>query len=525
MTEITPRELLDEASNAGRRRALIVTALPLEMEAVLAHLADADSTRGSGGAVYEAGLFRDENQEWLIVVSVTGPGTHPAEMAAIEAHYDFDGFDVQMVVGVAGSRKPTAPIGSVIAADQIYNPYSGKASEGTWSVRPRAIPANYRLVELARTVCRKKRWLERIAGHRELQTPPLQPEATGTDPIAQVAPIVSTEAVLDDRHSDLEKLIASSCGDAHAVEMEGYGAQFVAHRKETPGIVVRGISDMAEGKSADADAMNQPIAARRAAAFAFELLSEWSRAYPAEVEAIEAVCAQLESASAELRAWPTTLPDGHEIPRPELEELESQIDDSSRSTIVVLGKPGSGKSALLANLAHRYAARGWPVLAIKADTLDPNLSSETQLQEHLGLNARPSELLPRMARDHRVLLILDQLDALAGYLDLRTERLSILLGIVRRMGRVDNIHIVLSSRPFEFKHDLGLQAVSAQSLSLELPEWNVVLPVLEARGIRAAGWPETARELMRTPQALKTYLTLSGPEPVNDFETPTVSIY
>ena len=190
MTEITPRELLDEASNAGRRRALIVTALPLEMEAVLAHLADADSTRGSGGAVYEAGLFRDENQEWLIVVSVTGPGTHPAEMAAIEAHYDFDGFDVQMVVGVAGSRKPTALIGSVIAADQIYNPYSGKASEGTWSVRPRAIPANYRLVELARTVCRKERWLERIAGHRELQKPPLQPEATGTDPIAQVAPIV-----------------------------------------------------------------------------------------------------------------------------------------------------------------------------------------------------------------------------------------------------------------------------------------------------------------------------------------------
>ena len=218
--------------------------------------------------------------------------------------------------------------------------------------------------------------------------------------------------------------------------MEGYGAQFVAHQKETPGIVVRGISDMAEGKSADADAMNQPVAARRAAAFAFELLSEWCRTYPAQVETIEDVRAQLASASAELRAWPIALSDGHEIPRSELAELESIIDSSSRSTIAVLGKPGSGKSALLANLAHRYAARGWPVLAIKADTLDPNLSSETQLQEHLGLNARPSELLPRLARDHRVLLILDQLDALAGYLDLRTERLSILLGMVRRMGRV-----------------------------------------------------------------------------------------
>ena len=519
MTELTPRELLDEAANAGRRRALIVTALPLEMKAVLAHLADADATRGNAGAVYEAGLFRDADEEWLIVVCVTGAGTHPAEMAVIEAHYDFAGFDVQMVVGVAGSRKRTAPIGSVIASDQVYNPYSGKATEGTWSARSRAIPANFRLVELARKVCRKERWVERIGGRPERKRPPLELDATGPDPVAQVAPIASTEAVLDDRESDLEKLIASSCGDAHAVEMEGFGAQFAAHRKETPGIIVRGISDLAEGKSADADSRNQPIAAQRAAAFAFELLSEWSRAYPAKVEGVDAVRAQLETASAELRAWPTTLPDGHEIPRPELAELESQIDGSSRSTIAVLGKPGSGKSALLANLAHRYAARGWPVLAIKADTLDPELSSETQLQEHLGLNARPSELLPRVARDHRVLLILDQLDALAGYLDLRTERLSILLGMVRRMGRVDNIHIVLSSRPFEFKHDLGLQAVSAQSLSLELPEWNVVLPILEARGIGAAGWPETARELMRTPQALKTYLTLSGPDTPEAFGT------
>ena len=308
MTEVTPRELVDQAANAGRRRALIITALPLEMEAVVEHLADADSTRGGGGAVYETGRFSDANEEWLIIVSVTGAGTHPAEMAAIDAHHDFDKFDVQMVVGVAGSRKPTAPIGSVVAADQVYNPYSGKASEGTWSARPRAIPANYRLVELARKVCRKKRWLERVSGRPELKRTPPERDSTGVDPIAQVAPIVSTEAVVDDRESDLEELIASSYGDSHAVEMEGYGAQFAAHRKETPGIIVRGISDMVEGKSADEDAMNQPIAARRAAAFAFELLSEWGRAYPAEVEGVDSVRAQLEAASAELKAWPTTLP-------------------------------------------------------------------------------------------------------------------------------------------------------------------------------------------------------------------------
>ena len=75
MTGPTPRVLLDDAANAVRRRALIVTALPLEMGAVLDHLTDVGSTRGDAGAVYEAGLFRDADEEWLIVVCVTGAGT------------------------------------------------------------------------------------------------------------------------------------------------------------------------------------------------------------------------------------------------------------------------------------------------------------------------------------------------------------------------------------------------------------------------------------------------------------------
>ena len=99
MTDLTPRELLDDAANAARRRALIVTALPLEMDAVLDHLTHVGSTRGDAGTVYEAGLFRDADEEWLIVVCVTGAGTHPAEMAATDAHYDFDGFGVQKFSG------------------------------------------------------------------------------------------------------------------------------------------------------------------------------------------------------------------------------------------------------------------------------------------------------------------------------------------------------------------------------------------------------------------------------------------
>ena len=125
----------------------------------------------------------------------------------------------------------------------------------------------------------------------------------------------------------------------------------------------------------------------------------------------------------------------------------------------------------------------------------------------------------RLASRHPVLLILDQLDALAGYLDLKTERLSVLLSLVRRIGGIESVHIVLSSRTFEFQHDVRLRAVSTEELSLQLPPWEEIRALLEARGVLAAGWPKDAQEVMRSPQALATYLDLKGPGALDAFSS------
>ena len=77
------------------------------------------------------------------------------------------------------------------------------------------------------------------------------------------------------------------------------------------------------------------------------------------------------------------------------------------------------------------AGRCWRSRATRST---PTISNEVDLQEHLGLDARPSELLEDSAESQPVLLVLDQLDALAGYIDLRTARLNILLNLVRRLG-------------------------------------------------------------------------------------------
>ena len=548
MTYRSVEEILEAAGGPGTRQLLILTALPVEMAAVLPHLRSVGSTNTLDGTVFECGVFSDGGEELLVVVAETGTGNMAALAVAVYAHNHFGGFDAQLFVGVGGSRKHDAPIGSVVASSQVYWPYGGKHDADGWSARPRAFPSHVRLVSLASKVCRDSEWQARI---RDVAQDGAESEdhlSGNRRPIALVAPIVSVEAVQADRESELEALIAASYGDAHVVEMEGYGAQSAAHRRDIPSIVVRGISDLTHhDKSPDDDAELQPIAAQHAAAFAFELLHQWTLVYPAPdqnesvstahdpVEAVAAedldadpsserdywaaVRAQLEGASAELLWWPAALPDGEQIERPELAQLVGRIERSVSTTTAVTGLPGAGKSALLATLARRYMERDWPVLAIKGDLLGAGVSTENGLQEHLGLDTPPSIFLRRLASRHPVLLILDQLDALAGYLDLKTERLSVLLTLVRRLGGTENVHIVLSSRTFEFQHDFRLRAVSAEELSLQLPPWEEVRALLEVRGVRAAGWPRDAQEVMRSPQALATYLELKGQAALDAFSS------
>ena len=650
MTYRSVEEILRDAEAGSMRRAFIVTALLLEMEAVRGHLRPVGSVVGRDGAVYECGVFSDSGRDWLVVVTETGAGTHPAHSAVTYANMLFPDFEVQIFVGVGGSRKGDAPLGSVVASDHVYMPYGAKFAGGRRLRRPREFPVDSRLIGIAKKVRRDKIWPSRIRDPDGGKLPPRDAYPADLPPQGLVAPIASLEGPLADPESELEALLAEDFDDTCVVEMEGYGALYAASQEHIPSIVVRGVSDMTRDKSPEKDAEIQPVAACHAAAFAFEMLSHWGQVYPGnamdasragaslelaevgdgavpgsvdhehvstteviiepaparpgeaetplaanpspdlvlnideefpadledrvsaieavlreivksdrvtvtdaergslrlfvadplnelrmlgvtalrtalaerhqpellgmvdvtEYEGLDAVRAQLGSASAELMAWPNTLPDGEMIDRPELAQLIEKLDGSIASTTAVLGPPGAGKSALLATLANRYVENGWPVLAIKGDLLYAGISTEEGLQKHLALDAPPSDLLQRLAEFQRVLLILDQLDALAGYLDLRTARLSILLSLVRRLGGVDNVHIVLSSRTFEFEHDVRLRAVSTEALSLELPAWSQVLALLEARGVRAAGWPEDAQEVMRSPQALATYLKLKG---------------
>jgi len=226
----------------------------------------------------------------------------------------------------------------------------------------------------------------------------------------------------------------------------------------------------------------------------------------------------LAAASVDLLAWEKTLPNGKWIERPERESIEARFQFNASST-VLLGEPGSGKSALLSKIAFDLLDHGATVFALKADFLSIDVRSETDMQRELQLPAPPSDLILRLAALQPVYVIIDQLDALASQLDLRSGRLNVLLNLVRRIGRVPNVHVLLSARTFEFNHDVRLRAIDAEAVELALPPWHEVKERLAEVGIDSDAWPEKARDVVRIPQALKTYIALADSGRSESFST------
>jgi nucleoside phosphorylase len=260
MTIMSVEEVITVARQRNMRTALVVTALDLELQAVLPHLIPLASVKGRDGAIYECGTFRDVQQEWLVIVAETGAGTHAAQSIVTNAHIHFAP-EIQLFVGVGGSRKQDVPRGSVVVADHIYMPYGAKYDQNGFSARPREFPAHPHLLGVARKVRRDRSWIERIKNPVDVKLAPVDAYPVAFPPLGHIAPAVSTEAVLANTENDLANLIANYYGDACIVEMEGYGAIYAASQEVKPAIVIRGVSDMTEKKDPTSDGIFQPIAA------------------------------------------------------------------------------------------------------------------------------------------------------------------------------------------------------------------------------------------------------------------------
>ncbi len=249
----------------NRRQAMVLTAIPVEYQAVRAHLCDIAEVKHHRGTVYEQGRFVcSDGDSWSVGIVEIGAGNAGAAFET-ERAIDFFNPSVLLFVGVAGGLKDVA-LCDVVAATKVYGYESGKSKE-IFLPRPDVGKSSYSLVQRARVEARTDDWLKRL--DCSLYT---------SLPRVHIAPIAAGEKVVASKRSNTCKFLRTNYSDAVAVEMEGQGFLQTAYANQpVNALIVRGISDLIAGKSKTDSSGYQLLAAKAASAFAFEVISNFER--------------------------------------------------------------------------------------------------------------------------------------------------------------------------------------------------------------------------------------------------------
>lgn len=134
--------------------------------------------------------------------------------------------------------------------------------------------------------------------------------------------------------------------------------------------------------------------------------------------------------------------------------IEKKSDKENSDGLALLyGKAGIGKSIVMHDILENHKTReDYLVFGLKADQIEFVDTDELSRKIHLG---GPIErILKDVAPNyHRVILMIDQIDALSLSLSSNRTPLRSLLKVIGQLRAVQNMRIIISCRPYDLEYD------------------------------------------------------------------------
>jgi len=255
-------------SSRPQLTAVLLTALPEELAAVRRQL-QAEGTgierkTVAGGGIYYQAVISTQHVVWTVYASFTEPTTSAAAVGAADAILNFSP-DTAIFVGIAGGIKEKGiKLGDVVAATSVFDYDGGKATDDGFIPRTQQLHSAFALKQLAGVAMIEDAWRTRIQAVVE--------DLNLEQATVHAEPIAAGRKVIASTKSETYKLVRRTADPAVAVEMEGSGFLGAVQRYGDKGTVIRGVSDLIDGKAvADKDGVRRQAVAN-AAAFVFELL-------------------------------------------------------------------------------------------------------------------------------------------------------------------------------------------------------------------------------------------------------------
>ncbi len=219
--------------------------------------------------------------------------------------------------------------------------------------------------------------------------------------------------------------------------------------------------------------------------------------------------------SADLRSWRSCLYYDKHVPRKQTDDLcawiEAEHKKEKERVALLVGAPGSGKSVVMHDVLQIMEARDDVyVLGLKSDQI--GYETIENLARNNGISSRLEDVVNRLSRESgvkRIILLVDQIDALSMSLSSNRAPLRSILRFVENIQINDKVRVVISCRPYDLEYDPYLEQFQfGEKVKMDQLRAEIVDEVLHVYGRNEVPQNSSLFDTLRTPLFLHLFLKL-----------------
>lgn len=223
-------------------------------------------------------------------------------------------------------------------------------------------------------------------------------------------------------------------------------------------------------------------------------------------------------ASIQLQNWKSEF---EHLPNSHLERLETYqivnwieapLPRDEKGIALLIGDAGMGKSVIMRDVLRALEEREIPVLGIKADQYC--VETIELLEKRLHLNDGIEEMVKVLAlTNERVVVLIDQIDALSQSLSARREYLETFTRLVWALSEIPAVRIVISCRTYDLQNDHDLSFYRRQK-KFEIKELSDehVNTILQRLSLEMPKLSPDLKKLLKTPLHLDVFCRIYRPD-------------
>jgi|GEM_PF-2823556 len=196
------------------------------------------------------------------------------------------------------------------------------------------------------------------------------------------------------------------------------------------------------------------------------------------------------------------------IEMPEIDKIDEFIlsQDFKDDLLVLTGKAGIGKTAILSKIQSNLIENKTAYLSIKSDKFD--IETKDSFSKYFGVDDILHSI-KQLSRKEKVVVLIDQLDALSLTMSSNKKVINIILEFIEQLKYINNVKTIVSIREYDLKNDPLFKSLDDSNIvNTRLLSFEYVNERIKTFTKESVNLNNTLIELLRTPLHLSIFIEL-----------------